>query len=58
MPNSDYKQCESAFVDFEKIYSYCLPTGEAGKAFIENIYRRMDDNFNFGAYLTDLEICW
>jgi hypothetical protein len=35
-----------------------MPEGDDVKDMVAKIYAAMDDKFNFGSYVSDLQACW
>ena len=57
-PNSENPECKQMPYDTAPVYTYCLPEGDDMKELITEFYQQMNEKFNFGKYLADLQICW
>lgn len=58
MINSENTECTTPVFDTAMVFHYCLPEGDDAKEFFDSLYQKMDDKFNFGSYIADLQLCW
>lgn len=57
-PNSENTVCPSPWYDTVAVYYYCLPEGDDVKDMLKAMYQSMNDKFNIGQYMADLQACW
>lgn len=47
-----------AVIDTKAQHHYCLPDGESVLEGVEQLFKMMNENNNFGQYMADIQNCW
>ena len=57
--NSDVTTCPTPYTwDTTANHLYCLPDGEDVAGLMRQVYESMDQQNDFGKYISDLQNCW